>query len=447
MRHILAALVLGAAAGCVGAAQAQSNAVSSGTGFFVNADGWAVTNAHVLEGCTRAVVPTMGEARDWIVDRQNDLAAVRIAEGAGKPFLRLRGPAPRLGDDVAAFGYPFSDFLSDSIKVTTGNINSLIGAQNDTRFLQISTPLQPGNSGGPVVDRSGAVLGIATAVFSGRGDFVAQNVNFAIRSNVLEMFLQSRSIEYLSLPASVETLSTADLADVVSPAVMQIRCVSEGPAETAKTDRMPPVENPSAPGDFPREMAELFAYAYHDAWSSTNDSALQFMASIYTESIEFYGNLVSASSVMDEKRRFAQRWPIRDYSIRDGTLSIECTGVLCDVDATVDWFAHSPARTASSNGVATFRFRLNVHNLSIVRESGAVLKDQIADPSGMLARLHDQNGKCRGGAGDLEATMLACDAREHTTKSLKAAGWCFGRNGEEYFDMEWHRCGPTSLRE
>lgn len=446
IRGAFVSLGIFASALSVNLAHTQSNHSSSGTGFFVNADGWAVTNAHVLEGCTRASVPTLGEATDWIVDRQNDLAAVKVAGGADKPFLRLRGSAPRLGDDVAAFGYPFSDFLSDSIKITTGNINSLIGAQNDTRFLQISTPLQPGNSGGPVVDRSGAVLGIATAVFSGRGDFVAQNVNFAVRSNVLEMFLQSRSIEYDSLPASAETLSTADLADAVAPAVVQIRCISESLPETAKMHRIPPVENPLAPVDFSREMAELLAYAYHDAWSSPNDSALQFMASVYTDSIEFYGKLVSPSSVMDEKQKFAHRWPIRDYSIRDGTLSIECTGVLCDVGAIVDWFAHSPARNATSDGVATFKFQVDVHNLSITRESGAVLKGQSADPSGMHARLHGLNGKCRGGAGDLDTTMRACDAREYTTKSLIAAGWCFGRKGEEYFDMEWHRCGSGSLR-
>lgn len=216
---------------------AQSSLTGSGTGFFINGEGWAVTNAHVLEGCTKVSVSTIGNATDWVVDRQNDIAVLKVPRGAGRPYLRIRGTAPRLGDDVAAFGYPFSDYLSDSVKVTIGNINSLIGAQNDARFLQISTPLQPGNSGGPVVDRSGAVIGIATSVLSGRGDFIAQNVNFALRSSVLENFLQENGLTYQSVRSQGTTLGTADLADLVSPAVIHIQCF--GQQQQAAPDPLP----------------------------------------------------------------------------------------------------------------------------------------------------------------------------------------------------------------
>lgn len=441
------------ASALTGAAQAQSNPSSSGTGFFVNADGWAVTNAHVLEGCTRAGVPTIGEATDWIVDRQNDLAAVKVAGGIGKPFLRLRGPAPRLGDDIAAFGYPLQGVLSDSIKVTTGNINSLVGIDNDTRYLQISTPLQPGNSGGPVVDRSGSVLGMATAVLGSRfaenTGILPQNVNFAIRSNVLELFLQSREIDYESLSAGADALSTADLAEAVAPAVMQILCFSASP--TPSVVAKPEHEQEADIGPLSKrsaeELATIFTYAYHGAWSSPNEAALAFMTGVYTESTEFYGNVVSAASVMEEKRKFAQRWPIRDYSVRDGSLSVACTDTMCSVSAVVDWFAHSPSRARSSNGVATFEFRLNTDRLSITQETGAVLRGQAANPDGMLVRWHDQNGKCRGSSGDSQETWQACDARDHTQKSLAASGWCYGRQGEYGYQMEWHRCEARSLRD
>ncbi len=225
-----------------GLAQAQTGPSSSGTAFFVNADGWAITNAHVLEGCTRASVPNLGGATDWIVDRQNDLAIVRVAGGTGKPFLRLRNSATRLGEDIAAFGYPLHGLLSDSIKVTSGNINSLVGMENDTRYLQISTPLQPGNSGGPIVDQSGAVVGVATAVlgskFAGSTGILPQNVNFALRSNVVEIFLQSRSINY-ETKQSEAAPSTADLADMVAPAVIQILCYGQPQPVTAETTHAP----------------------------------------------------------------------------------------------------------------------------------------------------------------------------------------------------------------
>jgi hypothetical protein len=238
LRCGLARIVFVAAVLWSGSTQAQTDPSSSGTAFFVNADGWAVTNAHVLEGCTRASVPSLGNATDWIVDRQNDLAIVRVVGGAGKPFLRLRNSPTRLGEDITAFGYPLHGLLSDSIKVTTGNINSLVGMENDTRYLQISTPLQPGNSGGPIVDRSGSVVGVTTAVlgskFAGSTGILPQNVNFALRSNVVEIFLQSRSITY-DTKQSEAVASTADLAEMVAPAVVQILCYGQPQSVTAET--------------------------------------------------------------------------------------------------------------------------------------------------------------------------------------------------------------------
>lgn len=109
--------------------------------------------------------------------------------------------------------------------------------ENDTRYLQISTPLQPGNSGGPIVDRSGSVVGVATAVlgstFAGNTGILPQNVNFALRSNVVELFLQSRSIDYQSKQPE-EVFSTADLAEKVAPAVVQLLCY--GRPETASVE-------------------------------------------------------------------------------------------------------------------------------------------------------------------------------------------------------------------
>jgi serine protease Do len=207
---------------------AQSEVTGSGTGFFINGEGWAVTNAHVLEGCQSATVPQIGEAVDWIIDKQNDLAVVRVAGGAGKATVPLRRSSPRLGEDIAAFGFPLRGVLSESIKVTTGNINSLVGMENDTRYLQISAPLQPGNSGGPVVDQSGALVGVATAVlgakFANTTGITPQNVNFAVRANVVELFLQARNIRYEGLDTVGPPLSTADLSDKVVAAIVPILC-------------------------------------------------------------------------------------------------------------------------------------------------------------------------------------------------------------------------------
>ncbi len=444
-------IVTGVLASTLAAIAEQKDAAeSSGTGFFINDAGWAITNAHVLEGCGRAMAVSVGETTDWIIDKHNDLAAVRVVGGEGRPFLSFRGARLRLGEDIAALGYPLSGVLSDSIKVTTGNINSLVGIDNDTRYLQISAPLQPGNSGGPVVDRTGSVVGIATAAlgpsFAKDTGILPQNVNFALSANVAETFLQSRSVDYRVEDTPSTELSTADLAEMVAKSVVQIVCFKENATQDISVNQEGVTSGKTTHSDeSPEYISKIFAYAYHIAWSSPNDKSLAFMSNVYTESLFFYGNSSSAAQVMDEKRKFAQRWPVRNYSIRDGTLTVSCAGHICDVAAIVDWFAHSPARAKSSNGVASFELQLDTRKLTITRETGSVHKGQRASPAGMLTKWHDENRRCRGGSGNDEKTWEACNAREHTGLSLQAAGLCYGRHGEYGAQMEWHLCGPGSL--
>lgn len=245
----------------IGAGTALAGDISSsGTGFFVNDRGWVVTNAHVVEGCTSVSVPQLGTGDALAVDKQNDLAVFKLASGIGKPHLPLRRSQPRLGEDIAAYGFPLTGLLSDSIKVTTGNINSLVGMDNDTRFLQVSTPLQPGNSGGPVLDQWGSVVGVSTAVlgtkFTEATGIAPQNVNFAMRSNVVELFLQSRNIQFDAaepLPDQ-KPLSTADLSDKAVPAVVQVFC--HGPTTPVSEAEPPP--NPTMSSTIPRPAVRSF---------------------------------------------------------------------------------------------------------------------------------------------------------------------------------------------
>jgi len=210
-------------------ASAEEQVSSSGTAFYINELGWLVTNAHVLEDCERAVIAKAGLVVERQLDVQNDLAAVRIESTGSKPLLIRRAP-PRLGEDIAAFGYPLNGVLSDSVKVTTGNVNALVGIDNDTRYLQVSTPIQPGNSGGPVVDRSGQLIAVTTASlgakFAEKSGILPQNINFAARASVLDIFLQSRGIAFGVAEGGNEQLPTADLAEAVAPSVAQLLCIS-----------------------------------------------------------------------------------------------------------------------------------------------------------------------------------------------------------------------------
>src|SRR5262245_44416021 len=86
---------------------ARADITASGTGFFANAEGWIVTNAHVLDGCRKVTVPSFAdEITSWVIDPTNDLAAFKLTSGAGRAGLPLRAEPARLGEEVAALGYP-----------------------------------------------------------------------------------------------------------------------------------------------------------------------------------------------------------------------------------------------------------------------------------------------------------------------------------------------------
>lgn len=226
---------------------------SSGTGFVVTADGWLLTNAHVVQECKRIEVKGRGDASDPRIDATNDLALIKVNAPAPLKPLVFRHAPTRLGEDIMAIGFPLATLLADSVKVTTGNVNALAGLRNDTRYIQISTPIQPGNSGGPVVDRDGFLMGITSATLSkGIADEIgitAQNVNFAIRASVADLFLQSQSIAGQSgdRAADQQPISTADLADKITPSVFQVLCYGEPRNERS-------ANSPSAAITLPTQM-------------------------------------------------------------------------------------------------------------------------------------------------------------------------------------------------
>jgi len=145
-----------AAAGPAEPNSAPSKATRSvnktGTGFVVSSSGHVVTNQHVIDGCGGDILGNLtGEAQVKLrlvsSDETNDLALLQ-APNAFKEVATIRDKPIHSGDSVVAIGYPFHGLLSSDFTVTTGIVSSLSGILNDTRFLQISAAVQPGNSGG-----------------------------------------------------------------------------------------------------------------------------------------------------------------------------------------------------------------------------------------------------------------------------------------------------------
>lgn len=203
---------------------------SSGSGFVVSKDGWLLTNAHVAKSCRSVMVGTEGKADKVLIDEDNDLALVHVNADLGQP-LSIAAGVPRLGEDVLALGYPLRSILADSLNVTRGNVSSLLGLGNDKRYLQISAPVQPGNSGGPLVDLSGRVVGIVTAklnavaIADATGD-IPQSINFAIRPDAAIRFLADNDIAFTAAATRGPDRSVADTTESVQSGVLPVLCLN-----------------------------------------------------------------------------------------------------------------------------------------------------------------------------------------------------------------------------
>lgn len=208
----------------------EDEKLSSGTGYFVTKSGHVVTNHHVVKGCSTIGVfsgdqPAV-EGRLLGSDETNDLAVLKT-EIKPQKVASLRIGA-RLGEPVAVFGYPLSQVLASSGNFTLGNITALAELRDDARHLQLSAPVQAGNSGGPLVDANGNLVGTvisklnAMKVVQATGD-MPQNVNFAIKSSVVASFLESRGISF-EANASSTALAPADLADHAKAMSVMILC-------------------------------------------------------------------------------------------------------------------------------------------------------------------------------------------------------------------------------
>ncbi|MFZ0509129.1 MAG: tetratricopeptide repeat-containing serine protease family protein [Methylocella sp.] len=199
-----------------------------GTGFFIG-EGLLLTNAHVVKGCLEASIGPPGQRVTALVvarDDDNDLALLRAA--THPPAVAVLRLSVRQGEAIAAYGYPLPGLFASGGNLTTGNITALSGIGDDSRFLQISAPVQPGNRGGPLLDGAGNVVGIvegklnATKVASAIGD-VPQNVNFAIKASVVATFLDSNGIHYDS-GVSASVRPPADIAENARHFTVPVEC-------------------------------------------------------------------------------------------------------------------------------------------------------------------------------------------------------------------------------
>jgi S1-C subfamily serine protease len=218
----------------------------SGTGFFV-AQNRVVTNNHVVSECTKAIQVRYPDGRSFTAtisgqDATNDLALLHT-EMPNLSVASFRFQ-PLLGEAVATYGFPYSQLLSPNF--TSGDIAALSGPKGDTRLLQTSTPIQPGNSGGPLLDMSGRVVGVVVAQFSALPN---QNVNFAIQSPIVINFLSAKGVTpNLDNSSAGAQRPPSEVADMAKKFTVQIYC--QGVAPKTATGGTAGTLSPSDVADF-----------------------------------------------------------------------------------------------------------------------------------------------------------------------------------------------------
>ena len=206
----------------------ENNLRAIGSGFFVTRDGYLLTNFHVVKDANRVEVKSKDrtlKAEVVDTDQKNDLALLKVS-GTGFQALRLSDrPHADLGESVFTIGFPNIDLQGTAPKFTDGKISSLEGMMDDPSEYQISVPVQPGNSGGPLCDANGDVVGVVVARLNDMAmlrseGVIPQNVNYAVKAPLADRMLQRVADLQKALPK--EALRPGKVVESVEDAVAMI---------------------------------------------------------------------------------------------------------------------------------------------------------------------------------------------------------------------------------
>jgi len=195
---------------------------ASGTGFFVSRSGHIITNFHVIEGCDVNKLSYKGKSinTDTIaVDKTNDLAILKATLNPNRVYSVSNNDASLLEDIIIA-GYPLGKKVSAAIKTSKGSITALAGYGDNYSEFQTDAALNQGNSGGPIMNQKGNVVGVAVANYGKKSG--VESFNFGIKSSTLKTFANANGLKFL--PPNNRDLSNKELGNLITEATIYLEC-------------------------------------------------------------------------------------------------------------------------------------------------------------------------------------------------------------------------------
>ena len=200
-------------------------AAASGTGFFVSRQGHIVTNHHVIDGCS--VVKTVVNGKEYeskilAIDKVNDLAILKSNIRPTKVYS-VSDEDGQLLEEVIVAGYPLGKKISAAIKATSGTVTALAGLGDNYAEFQTDAALNSGNSGGPIINEYGNVIGVAVSKIQQEG---VESFNFGIKSSVLKIFANANGIKFL--PPNRREMKKKDLGKLITEGTIYLDCWMTG---------------------------------------------------------------------------------------------------------------------------------------------------------------------------------------------------------------------------
>lgn len=242
----------------------EEEAIGSGTGFLLSTTGYIATNHHVIDEAMRIEVRVPGRTQPVaatlvVQDLDADLAIIKVIGVAGSPTsISFADPSQvKVGQDAFTLGYPLGDIMGSTVRLSTGTIDALFGIEDDPRVYQISNPIQPGNSGGPLFNKDGQLVGIVVAqldarVLYERAGIIPQNINFAVKASMLRDLVAQLpdGNQILTRANTLQGLTRERQVEALSPNVVKIvtyRGGTSAPPRRSTTAAPRPAPVPAPP--------------------------------------------------------------------------------------------------------------------------------------------------------------------------------------------------------